>query len=171
MLGTIKGHMLQFNQKPLLVNPICKCRVKVSNTQESMMTSEVSSFLSEGTIEGAPHNKGFFMYPFLIPRKMGKPLYHELKVAEPVHYLHKIQNDHPETDKGCHLSRTVGSLTQHQISILPHSNSKEISLLPSFQLERQSLPVQEFALWSNNCSQDLYKGHKGPSCTYFKRWI
>ena len=69
MLGTIKGHLLQFSQKPPLVKPTHKCEVKVPNTQESMMTSEVSSVLSEGTTEVGPGYKGFFTYPFLIPKK------------------------------------------------------------------------------------------------------
>ena len=101
------------------------------------MTSEVGSMLSEGTIELGPGNKGFFAYPFLIPKKNGgKPLYHELKATEPVHYLHKVQNDHPETDKAGHSPRIKGSLTQHEVSILPHSNYKETLLLPSLQVEK-----------------------------------
>ena len=42
--------------------------------------------------------------------KWGKLLYHELNGTEPVHYLHKIQNDHPDTDNGGHLFRTMGNL-------------------------------------------------------------
>ena len=38
MLGTIQGHLLQFNQKLPLVKPTCKCEVKVPRTQESMIT-------------------------------------------------------------------------------------------------------------------------------------
>ena len=126
MLGTIQGHLLKFNQKPPLIKSTNKCEVKVPKAQ-----------VSEGTIELGPGNKGFFTYPFLIPpKKWGKPRYHEPKAAEQVHYLHKVKNDHPEADKGGHSSRTMGSLTQHQINILPHSNCKETSLLPSFAGEK-----------------------------------
>ena len=57
----------------------------------------------------------------------------------------------------------MGSLTWHKVSILPHSNYKEISLLPSLPVERQSLPGQDLALHSFHCSQDLYNGHKAHS--------
>ena len=70
MLGTIQGHLLQFNHKPPIVKPTCKWEVKVPKTKESMMSSEVTSTLSEGTREAGSGNKGFFMYPFLIcPKK------------------------------------------------------------------------------------------------------
>ena len=69
MLGTIQGHLLQFSQKPPLIKVTSKCKVKVPKAQETTMTSEVSSMLSEGTIELGPGNKGFFAYPFLIPKK------------------------------------------------------------------------------------------------------
>ena len=69
MLGTIQGHLLQFNQKPSLKKPTSKCKIKVPKAQENMVASEVSSLLSEGTIELGPGNKGFFKYPFLIPKK------------------------------------------------------------------------------------------------------
>ena len=32
--------------------------------------------------------------------KWGKALYQEPKATEPIHYLHKVQNDHPEANKG-----------------------------------------------------------------------
>ena len=131
MFGTIQGYLLQFNQKPPLIKNTSKCEVKVLKAQVSMMTSEVSSILSKGTIEFVPGNKGFFTYPFLNP--MIKGVSHFImspKTAEPVHYLHKVQNDHPEADRGGNSSRTMGRLTQHQVSILPHSNCKETLLLP-----------------------------------------
>ena len=69
MLGTIQGHQLQFNQKFHLAKPTHKFKLKVPKAQESMMTSELSSMLSNGTLELGPWNKGFFTYPFLIHRK------------------------------------------------------------------------------------------------------
>ena len=72
MLGTTQGHLLQFSQKPSLIKPTHKCKVKVPKTQKSMMTSEVSSMLSEGTIKFGPGNKVFFTYPFLISKKNGE---------------------------------------------------------------------------------------------------
>ena len=70
VLDTIKEHLLQFNQKLPLVKPTCKCEVRVSMTQESMMASEVRSMLSEGTMEVCPGNNGFFTYSFFIPMKI-----------------------------------------------------------------------------------------------------
>ena len=72
MLGTIQRHLLQFNKKSPQVKPTCRCEVKVPRTQESMMASEVRSMLSEGTIEVDTGSKGFFTYPFLIPKKKRK---------------------------------------------------------------------------------------------------
>ena len=77
--------------------------------------------------------------------------------------MHKIQNEHPEADKVGHSSRSMGSFTWHQVSILPHSNYKETPLLPSLPVERQSLPIQDLALQSIHCSQDLCKGHEAHS--------
>ena len=72
-----------------------------------MMFAEVRPMLSESTIEVGPWNKGFFTYLFLIPKKKrGKPLYGESEATEPIHNLHKVQGDHPETNEGSHLSRT-----------------------------------------------------------------
>ena len=131
------------------------------------MTSEVSSLLSEGIIELSPRNMEFFTYFLLIPKKNGESHFiMNLKAAELAHYLCKVQDDHSETDKRGHSSSTMGSLTQHQVSILPHSNSKETSLPTSLQVERQNLSVQGLALQSIHCSQDLYGGHEAPSCTY-----
>ena len=64
MLASIQGHLLHFNQKPPLVKPICKCEVNIPETQENMMTSEVRSMLSQGTIDVGPGNKGFLHMPF-----------------------------------------------------------------------------------------------------------
>ena len=48
------------------------CEVKVPRVQVSMMTTKISSMLPEGTIELGPGNKGFFTYPFPIPKKNRK---------------------------------------------------------------------------------------------------
>ena len=72
VLGTIQGYLLQFNQKPTLVKPTFNCEFKVPKNQESMMVLEVRSMLSEGIMEIAPRNKGFFTYPFLIPNNNGE---------------------------------------------------------------------------------------------------
>ena len=77
-----------------------------------MIVSEVRSVLSEGTIKVGPQNEGFFTYYLLDSQeKWGIPFYHEPKAAEPIDYLHKVQDDYPKTDKGGHSSRTIGSLT------------------------------------------------------------
>ena len=89
--------------------------------------------------------------------KWGRLLHHNPKAAEPVHYLHKAQGDNPQIDKGGHLCRTMGCLTQHQVSILPHFISQETSLFSSCKLKKQSLSVHNLALEPIHCSQDLYK--------------
>ena len=71
-VGTIQGHLLQFNQKPPLVKSTWKCEVKVPKTQESIVSSEVSSMLAKDTTELGWGNKGFFTYPFLISKKNGE---------------------------------------------------------------------------------------------------
>ena len=63
---------MQFNQKTPLLKPTLKCEVKEPKTEESIMASEVKSVLFEYTMEVGPGNKGFFMYPFLIPKKNGE---------------------------------------------------------------------------------------------------
>ena len=88
---------------------------------------------------------------------MGKPLYHESEATEPIHTLHKVQDDNPKTDKGGHLFRTMSSLTLHQVSILPHSSSKEISLLSLLWVEKQSQLIQDLALWPIHLLQGLLK--------------
>ena len=72
MFGTVQGHLLQFNQKPPMVKPTHKHEAKIAKTQESMMTSEARSMLSEGTIGVRLENMVFFTYPFLIPKKNGE---------------------------------------------------------------------------------------------------
>ena len=71
-LGTIQGHLLQFNQKPPLVKPTWKCEVKEPKTQEGMIAPEVRSILSEGTIEVAQGTRDSLHTPSWFPRKMGK---------------------------------------------------------------------------------------------------
>ena len=45
-------------------------------------------------------------------------------------------------------------------SALSHSNSKETELLPSLQVERQSIPVQDLAFQSVNSPKDIYENNK-----------
>ena len=91
---------------------------------------------------------------------MGKLLYYEPQAAEPIHNLHKIQDDHPQKDKGSNPSRAMCSLTKHQVNIKPHSDSEETSLFSLHQVERQSLPVQDLALQSIHSLLYLYEGHE-----------
>ena len=72
MLGSVQGHLIQFNCKPPLVHPMEKCEVQVPNGQQQEMNRQIQTLLKEGNIEEAPNNKGFFTYPFLIPKKNGK---------------------------------------------------------------------------------------------------
>ena len=57
LLGTMQQLCYNSIRSPL-IKPTSQCEVKVPKSQESMMTSEVSSMLSEGTIELGPGNKG-----------------------------------------------------------------------------------------------------------------
>ena len=72
MLGSVQGHLIQFNRKPLLVRPTEKCEVQVLKGQQQEMNHQIQMLLKEGNIEEVPNNKGFFTYPFLIPKKNGK---------------------------------------------------------------------------------------------------
>ena len=148
MLGSIQGHLLQFNQKSPLIKPTSMCEVKVPKAKECMMTSEIFPVLSEGTIKIGPREQGI-LYTSLphSQEKWEKPHCHEPKTNQPIHYLNKVQNDHPEADRVGHSSRTVGSVTQHQVSILPCSNSKKTLLLPLLPVEGQTLPVEDLGFF------------------------
>ena len=54
-------------------------------------------------------------------QELRKPLHYEPEVAKQIHQLYKFQNDQPEADQEGHSSRTMDSLTQHKVSLLPHS--------------------------------------------------
>ena len=154
MLGTIQGHLLQFSQKPPLMKPNCKCKVKVPRSQYSMMAWEVRSILSKGTMEGGPGNKGFFTYPFLIPKRNGESQFiMNLKLLNWFITCTKF--------KMTILKQKREAIHPGQLVVLlPHSSSKEASSLPWLQVERQSLPNLDLALQPLHCSQDLYMGHK-----------
>ena len=76
---------------------------------------------------------------------------------------------HPETDQGGHVARTVDSLTEHQVSLLPHSNSKEKLLLLSLQMERQNLPIQDPAFLSVH-SPKIFRGIVKPILLHCWMW-
>ena len=80
--------------------------------QDSMMTSGVSSMLSEDTIELGPGNKGFFIYPFMIPKKKGES--HFIMNLKPLNQFITCTKFKITTIKHlrkAHSSRTMGSLT------------------------------------------------------------
>ena len=124
MLGTILGHLLQFNQMPPLVKPTHKWKVNVPKTQETIMASEVRSVLSKDTTEVGPGNKIFLTYPFLIPKKNGESHFiMNLKLLNQFITWTKFKTTTlKQIRKAIHPGK--GSLAQHQISILLHSNSK-----------------------------------------------
>ena len=72
VLGSVQGHLIQFNRKPPLVHPMEKCEVQVPKGQQQEMNRQIQTLLKGGNIEEAPNNKGFFTYPFLIPKKNRK---------------------------------------------------------------------------------------------------
>ena len=145
----MQGNLLQFKLKPAFMNLSYKCEVKGLKVKEFKMTYKLSS-----------EKKTFFKYPFIIPKKNSrsdfmmnlKPLNHFVTCT-------KIQNNHPETGQGYHKSRAIYSLTPHQVSLLSHSDRKEVSVVPLFQMEGQDLPVQDLALQSQ-C----------PSCSIAGNW-
>ena len=94
--------------------------------------------------------------PYDSQNKWRKQLPYEHESIKPICNLYKIQNDHPEADQGGHLSRIMGSLAQNHCHILA---AREASLLSLFQVERQVLSLQGFALQAINSSKDLYKSH------------
>ena len=161
MLGTIQGHLLQFNQKPPQVRSTNKCKVKVPKCQESMMASEVRSILSKSTLEVDPGNKGFLAYLFLTPKKNGESFFiMNLKLLNHFITCTKFKmTTQKQIREAIHPGQWAVSF-QHQVSLLPHPNSKETSMFPSIQVERQSLPVQDLALLLIHCCQDLCEGHE-----------
>ena len=72
VLGTVQGHLIQFQRKPPLVRPSPKSEVVVTKAQQGAMQGAITDLLKEGNIERGPLNKGFFTYPFLIPKKDGQ---------------------------------------------------------------------------------------------------
>ena len=72
--------------------------------------------------------------------------------------LHKIQRDYPNADQGHYAPGSMGSLAGHQVSILPHTYSKEAPLFP--QVEKHHIPVQDATLWPINSAKDLQKGYE-----------
>ena len=89
------------------------------------MAFGISSMTSFAILEVCPGYKGFFMQPFMIPSKIKKPLHYEPEAANPVHNSYKDQNDHHKADQRSYSYRTVASLAQHHVSILPHSIDNE----------------------------------------------
>ena len=81
-----------------------------------------------------------------------KLLHYKSEVAKPIHNLYKVQNDHPEAHQWGHSSRTMGSLTQHQVSILPHSSGKDASLLPYFLSCKWRGGISQFKILSFSLS-------------------
>ena len=67
MLSMALEHLLIFGQGPPLVKPSHKCEVKISKAQEAAMSSD--TMLSKRTIELGLGNKGFFTYPFIVPKE------------------------------------------------------------------------------------------------------
>ncbi len=72
VLGSLeKGHLIDLEKKPPLVLPSKKSELKVPRKYRAAMKLAVQDLLKEKNIELAPMNKGFFTYPFLIPKKNG----------------------------------------------------------------------------------------------------
>ena len=119
------------------------------------MSSEINTMLSERTIELGPWNKGFLL--LCHPQEERDELLHnESKASQPVHYLYKIQDDQPRTDKGGHLSRSLGSFTGHQVSILPHSYRREVLLFSTLS-GKTPHTSSELYLLAYQQPQDLHK--------------
>ena len=78
------------------------------------MSSEIDTVLSKRTIElGLGNKKGSSLTPLSTPQKWDESLHNESEASQPVHYLFKIQEDHPKTDQGGQLPGSLGSLTGH----------------------------------------------------------
>ena len=132
ILGSVQEHILCFNWKPLPVKPTHTCEVKIAKAQVAAVAVEINLMLSEETIKIGLGNKQFLTYFYHSP-KMGKPLHYESKVTQPLYYLQKIQDDHPIGHQGGYTCRAVGSLTQHQVSVLSNSKWKKHQYLLWFR--------------------------------------
>ena len=169
-MGSIQDLSLHFNQKPLLVKSSFTCDVKIQKTQEAPMSSEIDTMLSNRTIGLGPGTKGLFTYPFVIPKKNG--MSHSIMNLKPLsqcHYMYKIQDNHSKTDQRGHSPGSLGSLTGHQVSILPHPNSKEALLFSLFQVEKCHIPVVDL-LFGLSTAPKIFRGLQDSSHFTVRRW-
>ena len=134
--GHSLGYLLPFNLKLPLAKPSHRCEVTTPKAYETI-------------------------YTFIIPKKKWhETLHNETEASHPFYCLHKVQDDHPKADQGGKLTRTMSSLTGHQVSILPNSNSKEASLFTLLHVEKHSVTVKDFTFWPINSPKDIYKNNK-----------
>ena len=152
------GASVAIHSEAPLVKPTHKCEVKIPETQESMITSEVRSMLSKVNTEVGPGNKGFlhtpFHYPFLIPKKNGKS--HFIINLKPLNQFITCTNSGwpPWNRSGKPFTQSNGQSHSTSSEHTTTFHSEETSLFSSLHVERQSVPVQGLALWSIHCSQD-----------------
>ena len=98
------------------------------------------------------------------------PLYHPqeegdeslYRPSHPIHYLYKVHDDHHRTNQEGHLPGSLGSHTGHQVTILPHPNSRKIPMFSPIQAEKYYIPVQDLSFQLMNSSRDFYKNYKSP---------
>ena len=92
LLGMMQGHILHVSQKLSHVKPSYKCEVKIVKDQkmtefleiDTVLPEEtIDTMLSEETIELGLGNKGFFIYPFIIPQaKLYEWLHNESEASQ-----------------------------------------------------------------------------------------
>ena len=68
-----------------------------------------------------------------------------------------------QLNQGGHPYETMGSLTQYQASLLPHSNSKEAVVFPLLLMEGEELPVQDLVCSSVNSTKHFFRTHEASS--------
>ena len=138
-VGNGAGHLLHFNQKPLLIKPSCKCEERSKGSESYNVFSDWHNAIQKDNRAQSREQRVFHL-PLCHPQEEGdEPLCHpqeewddslhnESEAFTPVQYLYKIQGDHPNADQGGHPPRSLGSLTEHHVSILPHPNSRDALL-------------------------------------------
>ena len=50
MSGTVQGYLLDFNQKPPLMEPLCKSGIRIPKAQEAAISVEIDTVLSGRTV-------------------------------------------------------------------------------------------------------------------------
>ena len=129
MLGMVKGHLLHFKQKPLLVKLSYKCKVKIPKAQEAAMSSEIDTILSEGTILLGLRNRVFHIPLYHSQEEKYESFHNSSEAPHPLLNMHLDSNSRPEADQGGYSVRAISNIAGHLASILWHPSCEKKQLL------------------------------------------